>query len=304
MSVGLVGVGTMGVLIASTLVKDGRRVVACDTDAGALERARAAGAVVMDAPWRVAEQVQVVLLVLPGPPQIEAVVAGEQGLLAGAQPGLVIVDMSTSDPGTTQRMGALAGQMGVDYLDAPILGRSIALGRWVLPVGGEVEVVDRCRPVLEVLASKVIHVGHLGAGHTLKLLNALMFSTINAMTAEMMVVSMKAGLDPKVLFETVAESEAATVSGLFKEVGARIVARDFAPAFSVDLLCKDNQLAIDMARACDAPPLLASSVQVLNELASARGLGAEDTSALVKVYESLWEVEGHDAQRRDGAGDA
>jgi 3-hydroxyisobutyrate dehydrogenase-like beta-hydroxyacid dehydrogenase len=110
------------------------------------------------------------------------------------------------------------------------------------------------------------------------------------MTAEMMAVSVKAGLPPQVLYEAVAESEAATVSGLFKEVGAKIVARDFAPAFSIDLLCKDNKLAIDMAQACGAPPVLANTVQVVNELARARGLGAEDTSALVKVYESLLEV--------------
>ena len=145
----------------------------------------------------------------------------------------------------------------------------------------------RCRPVLEKLARKVIHVGPLGAGNTLKLLNALMFSAINAMTAEMMAISAKAGLPPKVLFETIAESQAATVSGLFKEVGAKIVARDFAPVFSIDLLAKDNRLAIDMARDYAAPPILANTVQVLNELASARGLGAEDTSALVKVYETL-----------------
>ena len=141
------------------------------------------------------------------------------------------------------------------------------------------------------LARKVIHVGPLGAGNTLKLLNALMFSAINAMTAEMMAISVKAGLSPKVLFETMAESQAATVSGLFKEVGSKIVARDFTPIFPIDLLCKDNRLAIAMARACDAPPVLANTVQVLNELAGARGLGAEDTSALVKVYEALLDVE-------------
>jgi 3-hydroxyisobutyrate dehydrogenase-like beta-hydroxyacid dehydrogenase len=115
----------------------------------------------------------------------------------------------------------------------------------------------------------------------------MMFSAINAMTAEMMAISCKAGLPPEVLFETIAGSQAATVSGLFKEVGAKIVARDFTPVFPVDLLCKDNGLAIEMARACDAPPVLADAVQVLNELASARGLGVEDSSALVKVYEAL-----------------
>ncbi len=296
MEIGLVGVGTMGILVASTLVKAGYRVVAYDVNPHALQRAQDLGAVPVGHPQNVAEQTETILLVLPGPPQVEAVVTGDHGLLARAQSGQVIVDMSTVDPATTRRMGARAEEVGVPYLDAPILGRPSALGRWVLPVGGDSAIVARCRPLLEVLARKVIHVGPLGAGNTLKLLNALMFSAINAMTAEMMAISMKAGLSPKVLFETIAASQAATVSGLFKEVGSKIIARDFTPIFPIDLLCKDNRLAIAMARACDAPPVLANTVQVLNELASARGLGAEDTSALVKVYEALLDVEWDDSQ--------
>ncbi|MBC8449797.1 MAG: NAD(P)-dependent oxidoreductase [Chloroflexi bacterium] len=286
----------MGILVASTLVKAGYRVVAYDVNPHALQRAQDLGAVPVGHPQNVAEQTETILLVLPGPPQVEAVVTGDHGLLARAQSGQVIVDMSTVDPATTRRMGARAEEVGVPYLDAPILGRPSALGRWVLPVGGDSAIVARCRPLLEVLARKVIHVGPLGAGNTLKLLNALMFSAINAMTAEMMAISMKAGLSPKVLFETIAASQAATVSGLFKEVGSKIIARDFTPIFPIDLLCKDNRLAIAMARACDAPPVLANTVQVLNELASARGLGAEDTSALVKVYEALLDVEWDDSQ--------
>jgi 3-hydroxyisobutyrate dehydrogenase-like beta-hydroxyacid dehydrogenase len=286
----------MGILVASTLVQAGHRVVVCDVDPRAVQRAREFGAIAVDHPQNVAEQTEIVLLVLPGPPQIEAVVTGDRGLLTGAQAGQIIVDMSTVDPATTRRMGADAEKAGIDYLDAPILGRPGALGHWVLPVGGDPITLARCRPVLELLARKVIHVGPLGAGNTLKLLNALMFSAINAMTAEMMAISVKAGMSPRVLFETLAESQAATVSGLFREVGAKIVARDFAPIFPVDLMCKDNRLAIAMARDCDAPPILASTIQVLNELASARGLGAEDTSALVKVYQALLDIEWNESQ--------
>ena len=205
--------------------------------------------------------------------------------------GQIIIDMSTVDPDTTQRMGAAAKSVGVDYLDAPILGRPSAVGNWVLPVGGEAEVLERTRPVLEKLGREIIHVGPLGAGNTLKLLNALMFSSINAMTAEMMAISQKAGLDPKILFDTISASEAATVSGLFKEVGSKIVARDFSPTFAIDLLCKDNGLAISMAQGFGAPPILANTIQVVNNLARAQGFGGEDTSALVKVYEQMLDVD-------------
>lgn len=291
--VGLIGVGTMGIHALSMLVNSGYDVVACDLEACARERARERGAVAVDRPRMVAEKARILLLALPGPPEVRAVVTGDQGVLAGArrEPDQVIIDMSTVDPETTVQMAAQAAQVGVDYLDAPILGRPSAAGHWVLPVGGNPTTVARCRPVLEVLASKVLHVGPLGSGNKLKLLNALMFAAINAITAEMMAISVKAGFSPKVLYETIAESEAATVSGLFKEVGPKIVARDFTPVFPIDLLCKDNGLAIAMARSCGAPPILANTVQVINELATARGLGGQDTSALVKVYEALLDAQ-------------
>jgi 3-hydroxyisobutyrate dehydrogenase-like beta-hydroxyacid dehydrogenase len=295
MEIGLIGVGNMGILCASALIQGGHTVIAHDVDPGRLRQARELGAMPVDSPQSVTEQARIILLVLPGPAQVEAVVTGAKGLFAGARAGQIIVDLSTVDPETTRQMGARAEKVGVGYLDAPILGRPSALGQWVLPVGGDPVTLECCRPVLESLARKVIHVGPLGAGNTLKLLNALMFSAINAMTAEMMAISVKAGISPKVLFETLSESQAATVSGLFKEVGAKIVARDFEPVFAVDLMCKDNRLAIAMARDCNAPPILASTVQVLNELASARGLGAEDTSAVVKVYQELFDLEWNDA---------
>ncbi|MDX2004059.1 MAG: NAD(P)-dependent oxidoreductase [Meiothermus sp.] len=288
--VGVVGVGTMGMLAVQLLLEKGQAVVVSDVNPAALERVRLLGAQPVDALAQVAEQAEIILLFVPGPAQVEAVVAGDGGLLSAGRTGQTIVDLSTIDPQTTRRLGRQAADLGVDYLDAPILGRPAAVGRWVLPVGGEAEVLERCRPVLEKLAREVIHVGPLGAGHTLKLLNALMFSAINAMTAEMMAISHKAGLEPKVLYETITASEAATVSGLFRECGRKIVERDFDPAFTIDLLCKDNGLAIQMAKEVGAPPLLAGAIQTINELAKATGHGREDTSALVKVYEQLLEV--------------
>jgi len=291
MNLGLIGVGIMGVLVAEALAKAGHRVVIFDKDQKAVQRAMDVGAEAADSPKAVASKVDITILLLPSPPIIDAVVNGSDGLLAAAQPGHTIIDMSTVDPATTRRMGEKAAEKEVQYLDSPILGRPSAWGYWVLPVGGTAEVYEQCLPVLQLLAREVIHVGPLGAGHTLKLLNALMFSAINAMTAEMMAVSTKAGLSPEVLFNTISASEAATVSGLFKEVGSKIVARDFDPTFSIDLLCKDNGLAISMAESVGAPPLLARMIQTVNELGNAQGFGAEDTSALFKVYENLLSIQ-------------
>ncbi len=287
MNVGLIGTGTMGILAAESVMKAGHRLVACDVNPAALAKVERLGAIPLPSAAQVAGECEIILMLLPTPRHIEEVVTGERGLLRNARPNQVIIDMSTVDPASTRRMGARAAERGVAYLDAPVLGRPSAHGRWVLPVGGDAAVVERCRPLLEVIGRKVIHVGPLGSGNTLKLLNALMFSAINVMTAEMMAIATKAGLAPEVLYRTLAESEAATVSGLFKEVGAKIVGRDFSPTFAIDLLCKDNGLAVEMAKACGAPPVVAGVVQTMNELARARGLGGEDTSALVKVYEAL-----------------
>ena len=289
MKTGVIGIGTMGMLAAELLLKAGKSVIVSDTNHDALEHADQLGAQAVTSPIEVAQQADIILMVLPGPPQIEAVV---RGLLDGAGniQNQIIIDMSTIDPQTTRRMGAMAAERSVDYLDAPILGRPSAVGKWLLPVGGEENVLARARPVLEILGRDIMHVGELGMGNTLKLLNALMYSAINAMTAEMMAISIKAGLDPALLYETIASSPASTVSVLFKEVGRKIVDRDFDPTFSVDLMCKDNGLAIHMAEQFSASPILARTIQSLNQLGQIHGYGDEDTSALVKVYEKMLDV--------------
>jgi 3-hydroxyisobutyrate dehydrogenase-like beta-hydroxyacid dehydrogenase len=117
----------------------------------------------------------------------------------------------------------------------------------------------------------------------------MMFSAINAMTAEMMAVAEKVGVPPKLLYETITSSQAGTVSNLFIELGKNIANEEYdEPTFSVDLLCKDVRLAIEMAKAHDAPPLLAGLIQFINETAQAQGLGAKDTAVMWKACRSFW----------------
>ncbi len=291
--IGVIGIGVMGSLAVRQLLAQGFEAVAYDADRGRLDLAEELGAAARASPGEVAEGSQIVLLLLPGPAEVESVVMDENGLYAGARAGSTVVDMSTVDPDTTRRLARQLQDRGVHYLDAPILGRPSAVGKWVLPVGGELRVLEACRPALQALAREVVHVGPLGSGHALKLLNALMFSAINAMTAEMMAVARKVGIEPRVLYETISGSQAATVSGLFREVGAKIVERDFEPVFPVHLLCKDNGLAVQMAKDAGAPVLLANQIQVINELALVQGYASQDSSALVKVYERMLEMEGN-----------
>jgi len=140
-------------------------------------------------------------------------------------------------------------------------------------------------PVLLTFASKVIPVGEKGSGNALKLLNQMMYSTINAITSEVMAIADKVGVKKEQFYATVAGSSAATVSGLFREVGKNIIEHDYDhPAFTVDLLIKDTSLALKMARDANAPSFIAGYVQIYNELASAQGFGNKDVSALYEIY--------------------
>ena len=291
MKVGLIGIGTMGSRMGTKFVEGGFEVFGYDASPAAAARARESGISVVDSPAAVAKEAEVVVLSLPMPADVAAAVAGPEGLLAASRAGQVIVDMSTVDPMSTRRMAALAAAKSVDYLDAPVLGRPQGCGNWTLPVGGDVAALERARPVLEKVAKRIELVGGSGNGNVVKLLNNLMFGAINAVTAEIMALSAKVEMEPRVLFDLIANSGAATVSNLFKELGPKMLGRDYSPLFAVDLLHKDNMLALEMAREYKAPMPLSQATQLLNEMARARGLGAEDTSALVKLYEGFYGVE-------------
>ncbi len=282
--VGVVGCGTMGRLLVTALHAAGYPVVAYDPDPQARTAAVDAGATAVPTLDDLGGHIAAIVLSLPGPAEIVEVTSR---LLAHPGSLQVIIDTSTSDPATSRSLAARATAAHVGYLDAPILGRPATAGRWTVPVGGEAAVLERARPVLEAFAATVIHVGPAGAGHTVKLLNQMMFAIINAATAELMAAAPRVGIAPDVLYQAIVSSGAATVSGLFREAGGKIARADFSPVFSIDLLCKDTDLAVRMTRAAGAAPVLTTMVQVLNHLARAGGLAGLDSAALVQVYERL-----------------
>jgi len=291
LNVGIIGVGTMGSNMAKRLIESGYAVYARDIDKRAEENAEKMGAKAVDSPAKVAEYAEIVLLSLPTPSDVDEVVHGTDGLLTNPKKLSVIVDLSTVDPFTTQKNAQQAKKLGVGYIDAPVLGRPQSCGRWTLPVGGEVDDVQKCRTVLEVLASNVIHVGPSGWGNVVKLLNNMMFGAINSVTAEIFAICAKFGMDSEMFYETLAKSGAATVSNLFKELGPKILNRDFQPVFKVNLLHKDMMLGIDMAKRLGVPLFVSENAQLLNEVARLMGFGEEDTASVVKVYEKLLKIE-------------
>lgn len=283
--VGVVGVGTMGHFMAEKLLEKGFETHVYDVVPQAVAAMVAKGAIGAPTPHDLAVKCDVIIMSLPGPIQINAVIFGEHGLAEGIRSGTILVDTSTVDPESTRKIAAKLEPLGVDYLDCPILGRPSAIGRWMLPSGGKAEVIESVRDVLESFAANIIHVGDHGAGNAVKLLNQMMFTTINAITSEVMAIADHVGISKEIFYQTVANSSAATVSGLFKELGANILAEGFdKPTFSVNLLTKDTRLALQMAKDAHAPSLIAGTVQMFNEMAIANGYGQEDSSALFKTF--------------------
>lgn len=294
MSVGLVGFGVMGAPMAHRLLEAGYRVVVVDADAEALMRAEELGCSTAPTPAALAAQTSVVILSLPAPEHVRQVVhAGADCLLDGAPDGSVIIDTSTVDPQTSRDNAMLAAERGVGYLDCPILGRPSNVGSWTVAVGGDIIHLDRARPILDSFASNVTHLGAVGQGNTVKLLNNLMFGAINSITAEVFSLSDHVGIDRRLLFETIAGSGAATVSNLFKELGPKIVDEDFEPNFTVDNLVKDVGLGIEMAALTGVRLHFSEAGQALNKKAQELGLGLEDSAAVVKIYDGpkITEVE-------------
>lgn len=287
MRIGVVGLGQMGGRAAAALLRAGYDVTVYDLAAPSVQHAVAQGAHAAEGAAEVAGASEVVLLSLPGPAQVRDTVASRGGVLAGAGVGAVVVDLSTIDPDTTRELAARAGEAGVGYVDAPVLGRPQACGRWMMPVGGSAASVEAARPALEVLAATVVHVGEPGAGHLVKLLNNLMYGAINAVTAEVFAACDRAGLDPAVFYDAVAHSGAATVSNLFREIGPKIVEGDREPVFTVALLAKDTTLGIQALERAGSPAIVTRTVAMLNQLAHLQGLDHADTSALTEVYRAM-----------------
>lgn len=283
-NIGLIGFGVMGAAIAPRLIDNGFSVFVYDIGADALARAKEAGCTLSASPSDVARKSQIILISLPKPEHVTGVVRkGDNCLLLGAAKGSVIIDTSTVDPLTSQENAKAAEALGVGYLDCPVLGRPVACGNWTLPTGGNAKYIAVAEPVLKTFAAKIIHVGPSGQGNAVKLLNNLMFGAINSITSEVFALCTQIGMEPKQFFETISSSGAGTVSKLFQELGPKIVNDDYSTVFSIDNLQKDVGLGISMAQQNGMNLPFSQAGQNLNELAQARGLGQQDSSAVVKI---------------------
>ena len=281
-TVGVIGVGVMGRCMVERLKNAGFTVAAYDPFPGAQAFIKEQGARLMERPADLAENAKLIVMSLPAPQQVFDTL---NAIIEKITAQHVIVDTSTVSPETSREGARIVGTKGARYVDAPILGRPSAAGNWLLPSGGPEEAIAFARPALETFAKAAIRVGDTGSGNVFKLLNQLMFSVINGITSEVMALTDVMGIDRKVFYDVISSSGAATVSGLFKETAARIVEDRYdTPTFTMELLCKDAGLGIQMAKDAGVSPLIAGFVQSINENAKGKGLAKQDTSSLSKVF--------------------
>ena len=295
--VGFIGLGNMGRPMALNLVKHGFSLVVHDIDPARVAPLADRGAAVAASPERVAAAAPRVICMVETTAQAEAVITGEQGIIRGASPGHIAISMSTIDPLAAQRMAATLAARGVAMLDAPVSGGTerAASGELSIIAGGAAEMFEACRDLFAAMGTRLFHVGGLGQGLAMKLVNNMLVQVNTVAVAEALVMGVKAGLDPQVIYDVVRVSTGTSFA--FETRVPRILARDFSPGGTVDISFKDQELETAFAKQLGVPVLLANVSQQVYQMARAAGLNKEDGSAVVKVLEQLAGVRVAGAER-------
>jgi 3-hydroxyisobutyrate dehydrogenase len=286
-TVGFIGLGNMGGPMALNLVKHGFSLVVHDIDPAKADIWRTRGATVADSAEGVAAKVERTICMVETTGQAEAVIAGERGIIRSAKSGHIVACMSTIDPIVARRLAEQLATRGVAMIDAPVSGGTerAASGELSIIVGGSAKTVAACQDLFGAMGAKVFHVGALGQGLAMKLVNNMLVQVNTVAVAEALVLGVKAGLDPKVIYDVVRASTGNSFA--FETRAPRILKRDFTPGGTVDISFKDQELETAFAKQLGVPLLLANVSQQVYQMARAAGFNKEDGSAIVKVLERL-----------------
>ena len=296
MQIGFIGIGVMGRPMTINLLKAGHHVTifARHPEKAEVQEVLQAGAKQAPSPRAVAMVSDIVITALPNSPQVEEVVAGEQGILSGARKGLIIIDMSTIAPVMSRKLSGLAAAQGVHFLDAPVSGGSQGAinGTLTIMVGGEQEIFEQARPVLEAMGKKenILHVGPSGAGEIVKIVNNALCGAIAASTAEAFVLGVKAGADVETMTRIISVSTGGSWQ-LANQFAQRAFNGNFQPGFMTDLLHKDLGLALEMAAENQTTLPMTALTRQMYEMVRAAGYGREDYTSLLRVLENMAGVE-------------
>jgi 2-hydroxy-3-oxopropionate reductase len=290
-TIGFIGLGIMGRPMLRNLLKAGHTIIAYDNFTKALDGSVADGAKRAASSKEVASLAPIIITMVPDGPQVEEVVLGPDGVLEGAKPGTLIIDMSSINPAVSQKVGAACAAKGVEFLDAPVSGGEPKAidGTLAIMVGGSEEVFRKAEPLLKSMGSSVLLTGPVGAGNITKLANQIMVACNIAAMGEALTLATGCGLDPEVVFNAVKGGLAG--STVLNAKAPMLIARNFKPGFKIKLHQKDLRNALQAAEANNVClPLTALVQQMLSSL-MADGKGDLDHSAIAQIVEGLSHVE-------------
>jgi 3-hydroxyisobutyrate dehydrogenase-like beta-hydroxyacid dehydrogenase len=284
-SIGFIGVGNMGLPMATRLIDAGHDLIVFDLRPQALEPLVAKGAKAASSPAGVASQTEIVLASLPRPDIVRAVALGENGVAAGSR-RRIFVDLSTTGPRTARDIAAELEARGVVALDAPVSGgvAGAVNGTLAVMASGPGVAFAEVRPLLEAIG-KVFHVGtEPGLGQTMKLVNNLLSATAIAATSEAMVLGVKAGLDPAIMLDVINAGSGRNTASTDK-FPRSVLPRTFKHGFSLSLMCKDLSLCLAEAEGLEVPMWVGNAVKQLWLQAQALGGPDQDFTEIVKMVE-------------------
>src|SRR4030043_432775 len=290
-TVGFIGLGIMGKPMARNLLKAGFPLVVFSRSKRPVEELVKEGAVFGDSPREVAERLEVLIMMLPDPPEVKEVILGKDGILQGAKTGTVVIDMSSINPLVTQEIAKILKGKGAEMLDAPVSGGETGAiqGTLAIMVGGEDEVFKDCMEIFKALGKNIVHVGGIGAGGYVKLVNQIITALNLATVGEAFSLGVKAGLDPQVIYQAIRGGLAG--SQILDSKAPMIFGRNFKPGFKIKLHHKDLNNALSTAKELGVPLPLSSFVQQIFVSLITEGKGEEDHSALATFFEKIARVE-------------
>ena len=291
--VGFIGLGIMGRPMVANLIGSGIVPTVWNRSQAGVDACTELGALAAESPRAVAEASDVLVTIVTDSSDVQEVLVdgpdgdAERAAIGGLASGTVVVDMSTISPAVTRSIAEQLRARGVAMLDAPVSGGDTGAkaGTLSIMVGGEAEVLERCRPILEAMGRTITHCGPSGAGQTVKLCNQVAIAGALLGVCEALALAQKSGVDPERMLAAI--SAGAAGSWQLSNLGPRIAGRDFAPGFMIRLMQKDLRLALDAADDVLQPLPNTALVHQLYYQLQAQGADDDGTQALARVVEAL-----------------
>jgi 2-hydroxy-3-oxopropionate reductase len=289
--IGFIGLGIMGKPMARNLIKAGYSLVVHNRSRAAVDELSKGGAQTAASSKEVAARSEVIITMLPDSPDVELVYGGEQGVFAGAKPGMLLIDMSSISPIVARKLAADAQKAGMDMVDAPVSGGEAgAIGATLsIMIGGKASAVERAMPIFQALGKNIVHVGDAGAGQVTKAANQMVVGTTIAIVSEALVLAAKAGVDPAKVRQALLGGFAQ--SKILEAHGQKMLDRNFRPGFRIRLHEKDMKIALATGSEYGVPLMVTSQVAQMMTAMKSMGNGDLDHSGLVKFVEELAKTE-------------